>query len=217
MLRRVLNGIAVAGLATALLAGTAAIQTASADFASDLNAALASGNPNTFEGPVIGLGKTNPDKGAQIGKALGGVIDEDQAASVAGAIAGGVKNAQFSAALFQALAEYYPAVRADIAAAIIAADPTSEAAVAAALEEVNTAAGAGLLSNPGPGAAPVNVNNTVSDLQEAFIKTPGTTRLGQTAGGQRFGRLGGFTDGGPTTSPTNMIDRTITDTGLQTE
>jgi hypothetical protein len=181
MLRRVLNGVAVAGLAAALLAGAAAVQTASADFASDLNAALASGNPNQFEAAVVALGTANPDKGAQIGQALGGAIDEDQAASVAGAIAGGVKNAQFSATMFQALAEYYPAARAEIAAAVIAADPTSEAAVAAALEEVNTAAGAGLLSNPGPGAAPVNVNSTVSDLQEAFIKSPGTTRLGTTA------------------------------------
>jgi len=201
MLRKVLNGIAVAGLATALLAGTAAMQTASADFASDLSAALASGNPSTFEAPVITLAKANPDKGTQIGKAIGGVIDEDQAAAVAGDIAGGVKNAQFSAALFQALAEYYPAARADIAAAVIAADPSSEAAVAAALEEVNTAAGAGLLSNPGPGAAPVNVNNTVSNLQEAFIKDGITTRLGHVAGGEIFGFA---RPGGPTTSPTNM-------------
>lgn len=199
MLRRVLNGIAVAGMATALLAGTAAIQTASADFASDLNAALASGNPNQFAPAVVALAKANPDKGAQIGKAIGQAVDEDQAASAAGAIAGGVKNAQFSAALFQALAEYYPAVRADIAAAVIAADPSSEAAVAAALEEVNTAAGAGLLSNPGPGAAPVNVNSTVSDLQEAFIKTAGTTRLGNVRGGELL--FAG--PGGGTTSPTN--------------
>jgi hypothetical protein len=181
MLRRVLNGVAVAGLAAALLAGTAAVQTASADFASDLSTALASGNPSQFEAAVIALGKANPDKGAQIGQALGGAIDEDQAASAAGSIVGGVKNAQFSATLFQALAEYYPAARAEIAAAVIAADPTSEAAVAAALEEVNTAAGAGLLSNPGPGAAPVNVNSTVSDLQEAFIKDGVTTRLGDDA------------------------------------
>lgn len=204
MLRRVLNGIAVAGLATALLAGTAAMQTASADFASDLSGALASGNPNQFEPAVIALAKSNPDKGTQIGKAIGGVVDEDQAAGVAGAIAGGVKNAQFSAALFQALAEYYPAARADIAAAVIAADPTSEAAVAAALEEVNTAAGAGLLSNPGPGAAPVNVNSTVSDTQEAFIKTPGVTRLGHVAGAELFAG-----PGGPTTSPTNQDSQTI--------
>lgn len=200
MLRRVLNGIAVAGMATALLAGTAAMQAAHADFASDLSGALGSGNPNQFEPAVIALAKANPDKGAQIGKAIGSAIDEDQAASVAGAIAGGVKNAQFSAALFQALAEYYPAARADIAAAVIAADPTSEAAVAAALEEVNTAAGAGLLSNPGPGAAPVNVNNTVSATQEAFIKTPGVTRLGHVAGSFVFG----FAATGPTTSPTNQ-------------
>lgn len=202
MLRRVLNGIAVAGLATAVLAGTAAMQAAYADFASDLSGALASGNPNQFEPAVIALGKANPDKGTQIGKAVGGVIDEDQAAAVAGAIAGGVKNAQFSAALFQALAEYYPAARADIAAAVIAADPTSEAAVAAALEEVNTAAGAGLLSNPGPGAAPVNVNSTISDLQEAFIKTPGVTRLGHVAGEEIFGFAG---PNGPTTSPTTIL------------
>jgi hypothetical protein len=201
MLRRVLNGVAVAGLATALLAGTAAMQAAYADFASDLNAALASGNPNQFEPAVIALAKANPDKGTQIGKAVGAAIDEDQAASIAGAIAGGVKNAQFSAALFQALAEYYPAARADIAAAVIAADPTSEAAVAAALEEVNTAAGAGLLSNPGPGAAPVNVNSTVSDTQEAFIKTPGITRYGNVFGS--FLRFG-FVESGNTTSPTNQ-------------
>jgi hypothetical protein len=203
MLRRVLNGIAVAGLATAMLAGTAAMQTASADFASDLSGALGTGNPNQFEPAVIALGKANPDKGTQIGKAIGAAIDEDQAADVAGAIAGGVKNAQFSAALFQALAEYYPAARADIAAAVIAADPSSEAAVAAALEEVNTAAGAGLLSNPGPGAAPVNVNNTVSTTQEAFIKTPGVTRLGHVAG--TFGLFAG--PGGSTTSPTDQESR----------
>ena len=143
---------------------------------------MASGNPDQFAPAVVALAKANPDKGLQIGKAIGGAVDEDQAAAAAGAIAGGVKNAQFSAALFQALAEYYPAARADIAAAVIAADPSSEAAVAAALEEVNTAAGAGLLSNPGPGAAPVNVNNTISDLQEAFIKTAGTTRLGNVEG-----------------------------------
>ena len=200
MLRRVLNGIAVAGLATAVLAGTAAMQAAYADFASDLSSALGSGNPNQFQPAVVALAKANPDKGAQIGKAIGSVIDEDQAAAVAGSIAGGVKNAQFSAALFQALAEYYPAARADIAAAVIAADPTSEAAVAAALEEVNTAAGAGLLSNPCPGAAPVNVNNTVSSTQEAFIKTPGVTRLGHVAGSFVFG----FASTGPTTSPTNQ-------------
>ena len=88
MFRRVLNGMAVAGLAAALLAGTAAVQTASADFTSDLNAALASGNPSQFQDAVIALGKANPDKGTEIGQALGGVIDEDQAASVAGAIAG---------------------------------------------------------------------------------------------------------------------------------
>jgi hypothetical protein len=166
---------------------------------SDLNAALASGNPQTFEPQVIALGKANPDKGTQIGQALGGVIDEDQAASVAGSIAGGVKNAQFSATMFQALAEYYPAARADIAAAVIAADSTSEAAVAAALEEVNTAAGAGLLSNPGPGAAPVNVNSTVSDTQEAFIKDGFTTRLGHVDAGLLFAG-----PNGETTSPDNL-------------
>ena len=127
MMRRVLNGIAAAGLATALLAGTAAVQTASAAFVDDLNAAVASGNPDQFLPAVIELAKANPDKGQQIGKALGNVIDEDQAASIAGAIAGGAKNAQVSAGIFQGLAEYYPAVRSDIAAAVIAADPSSEA------------------------------------------------------------------------------------------
>ena len=62
MLRRVLNGIAVAGLATALLAGTAAVQTASADFASDLSAAVASGNPNQFAPAVIALAKAKPSR-----------------------------------------------------------------------------------------------------------------------------------------------------------
>lgn len=199
MFRRMLNGIAVAGLAAVLLVGAGAVQTASADFASDLNAALASGNPDQFIPALIELGKANPDRGAEIGQALGGVITEDQAAEVAGAIAGGVKNAQFSATLFQALAEYYPAVRAEIAAAVIAADPTSEAAVAAALEEVNTAAGAGLLSNPGPGAAPVNVNSTISDTQEAFIKSSGLTRLGTTRDALLFAG-----PNGQTTSPADI-------------
>ena len=207
MFRRMLNGVAAAGLATALLAGAAVVQTASADFASDLSSALTPVNQDA----LIGLGKANPEKGAIIGRALGGAVNEDQAASVAGALAGGVGNTQFSATLFQGLGTYYPAARTEIAASILAADPKSEQALAAILDELNTAAGAGLLSNPGPGATPVNVNSEISATQEAFIKSPFLTRLGPGEGLQVFGSPGG------TTSPVGETgdqygERTVTPT-----
>ena len=183
------KGIKTLGVATALLAGVWATG-ANATIQSDVTGALGAPTAEAKNAALSSLGKANAGNLSvftQVARLAASGVTSTGAAGAAGALAKGAfgevaDNAALTRILITAFVQAHPGAGGDIFAAIIAAGGSPEVAAATLQSTLATAAGQALSLVP---TLPANNPGTgVNLLQEAFVKSLNTTRLGNVSGEQ---------------------------------
>ena len=185
-MNEIYKGIKTLGVAAALLAGVWA-SGASADVQSDVTGALSAPTAAAKTAALSDLGKANSGNLSvftQIAKLVASGVTSTGAAGAAGALAsacGAVPdNAAITRVLISTFVENHPGAGGDIFAAIVGAGCSTEVAAATLQSSLATAAGQALSLVP---TLPANNPGTgVNLLQEAFVKSLYTTRLGHVNG-----------------------------------
>ncbi len=182
------KGIKTLGVAAALLAGVWA-SGASADIQSDVTGALSAPTAAAKLAALSNLGTANSGNLSvftQIAQLVASGVTGTGAAGAAGALAaacGAVPdNAAITRILVSTFVLRHPGAGGDIFAAIVGAGCSTEVAAATLQSTLATAAGQALSLVP---TLPANNPGTgVNLLQEAFVKSLFTTRLGKINDGQ---------------------------------
>jgi len=188
-MNKMLNGIKTLGVATAFIAGVWATG-ANADVQSDVTGALSAPTAQAKNSALASLGKANAGNlpvFTQIAQLVASGVTNTGAAGAAGALAKGAfdvapnKDA-LTRILIRVFVQKFPGAGGDIFAAVIAAGGSTEVAAATLQSTLATAAGQALSLVP---TLPANNPGTgVNLLQEAFVKSLNTTRLGNVSGEQ---------------------------------
>ncbi len=180
------KGIKTLGIAAALLAGVWA-SGASADIASDVTGALSAPTAAAKNAALSNLGKANGGNLSlftQLSQLVASGVTGTGAAGAAGALAAACGTVPDNAAITRVLVSIFvarhPGSGGDIFAAIVGAGCSTEVAAATLQSSLATAAGQALSLVP---TLPANNPGTgVNLLQEAFVKSLNTTRLGNVEG-----------------------------------
>lgn len=180
------KGIKTLGIAAALLAGVWA-SGASADIASDVTGALSAPTAAAKNAALSNLGKANGGNLSlftQLSQLVASGVTGTGAAGAAGALAAACgtvpDNAAITRVLVSTFVARHPGSGGDIFAAIVGAGCSTEVAAATLQSSLSTAAGQALSLVP---TLPANNPGTgVNLLQEAFVKSLNTTRLGNVEG-----------------------------------
>ncbi len=183
------KGIKTLGIAAALLAGVWA-SSANATIQTDVTSALSAPTVKAKNVALNSLGKANAGNlpvFTQLAELAAAGVTNTGAAGAAGALAAGAfsaaaNNDALTRILIRTFVRAHPGAGGDIFAAVIAAGGSTEVAAATLQSSLATAAGQTLglvptlpANNPGTG---------VNLLQEAFVKSLNTTRLGNVTGEQ---------------------------------
>ena len=180
------KGIKTLGVAAALLAGVWA-SGASADIQSDVTGALSAPTAAAKLAALSGLGTANAGNlqtFTQLAQLVASGVTGSGAAGAAGALAAACgtvpNNAAITRVLVSTFVQRHPGAGGDIFAAIVGAGCSTEVAAATLQSSLATAAGQALSLVP---TLPANNPGTgVNLLQEAFVKSLNTTRLGTVLG-----------------------------------
>lgn len=183
------KGIKTLGIATALLAGVWA-SGANATVDTDVTSALSAPNAEAKSAALRSLGRANAGNlpvFTQVAELAAAGVTSTGAAGAAGALAAGAfgaaaNNDALTRILISTFVQAHPGAGGDIFAAVIAAGGSAEVAAATLQSSLATAAGQALSLVP---TLPANNPGTgVNLLQEAFVKSLNTTRLGNVTGEQ---------------------------------